>query len=93
MSLRPLAAQLGQHRPLGLVLDSFGDHELPSLEVGDVIAIGRAGAYGFTEAMPQFLSHAVPAEVLLLDGKAHVIRERKAAEKHLAGQHLPPGLR
>jgi diaminopimelate decarboxylase len=79
--------------PLCTSLDSFGDHELPPLEVGDVIAIERAGAYGFTEAMPQFLSHAVPAEVMVLDGEAHVLRERRAAEKHLAGQHLPPGLR
>ncbi len=79
--------------PLCTSLDSFGDHDLPPLEVGDVIAIERAGAYGFTEAMPQFLSHAVPAEVMQLDGDVHVLRERRGAEKHMAGQHLPPTLR
>lgn len=79
--------------PLCTSLDSFGDHDLPPLQVGDVIAIERAGAYGFTEAMPQFLSHAVPAEVMQLDGEVHVLRERRGAEKHLSGQHLPPSLR
>lgn len=88
----------GERRPVRLVgplctsLDSFGDHLLPPLQVGDVIAIERAGAYGFTEAMPQFLSHAVPAEVMELDGEVHLLRERRGADRHLDDQRLPTGL-
>ena len=78
--------------PLCTSLDSFGDHELPALSVGDLVAIGRTGAYGFTEAMPQFLSHPVPAEVLLFQGEAWLIRERREAAWHLQGQRIPPPL-
>jgi diaminopimelate decarboxylase len=37
--------------------------ELPDLEPGSVLALGMAGAYGFTEAMTPFLSHPAPREV------------------------------
>ena len=72
--------------PLCTSLDSFGVHNLPALEIGDVLAVGCAGAYGFTEAMPQFLSHAVPAEVVLFGGQAHLTRPRREAGSHLEGQ-------
>ena len=32
-------------------------------EVGDLVAVLDVGAYGFTESMPLFLSHPIPAEV------------------------------
>jgi diaminopimelate decarboxylase len=79
--------------PLCTALDTFGDHVLPDLRAGDLVAVGCAGAYGFTEGMPLFLSHPVPAEVLLLDGEPHLVRERREAESHLAGQHVPQALR
>jgi diaminopimelate decarboxylase len=31
-------------------------------DVGDLVAVLDVGAYGFTESMPLFLSHPVPAE-------------------------------
>lgn len=73
--------------PLCTSVDSFGDHLLPPLQIGDVLAIGCAGAYGFTESMPLFLSHAIPAEVFLVGGQAHLARDRREAATHLDGQH------
>jgi diaminopimelate decarboxylase len=47
-------------------LDLLGDHvTLPRSEVGDLIAIFQAGAYGLTASPTAFLSHPKPAEVLL----------------------------
>ncbi len=45
---------------------------------GDLIAIRDTGAYGFTESMPFFLSHPVPAEVCLRDGRVVAARPRQA---------------
>lgn len=47
-------------------LDLLGkDVELPDAEVGDLIAIYQAGAYGLTASPTGFLSHPEPAEVLI----------------------------
>ncbi len=43
-------------------------------EVGDLLAVLDVGAYGFTESMPLFLSHPIPAEVAIRDGRAALIR-------------------
>jgi diaminopimelate decarboxylase len=79
--------------PLCTSLDDLGEHELPEMRPGDLLAVTRAGAYGFTESMPLFLSHPRPAEVLLLDGTAHVLRARVEPEEWLAGQSIPDALR
>lgn len=52
------------------------DVELPSLEIGDLIAIGNAGAYGFSMSMLYFLGHPLPAEVLVDQGEAKSVRQR-----------------
>ncbi|MBI3131980.1 MAG: alanine racemase [Acidobacteria bacterium] len=49
--------------PLCTSLDRLGEVDLPELQAGDLLAFGMAGAYGFTEAMTNFLSHPVPPEV------------------------------
>lgn len=49
--------------PLCTSLDRLGDVDLPEVEAGDLLAFGMVGAYGFTEAMTNFLSHPVPPEV------------------------------
>jgi diaminopimelate decarboxylase len=49
---------------------------LPVPRAGDVYAVLDAGAYGYSEAMPFFLSHPVPAEVLIDGTDAIVSRER-----------------
>ncbi len=39
-------------------------------DVGELVAILDVGAYGFTESMPLFLSHPIPAEVAVRGGIA-----------------------
>lgn len=53
--------------PLCTSLDRLGCRSLPPVESGDLVAFGRAGAYGFTEAMSLFLSHPLPAEIWVND--------------------------
>jgi diaminopimelate decarboxylase len=45
-------------------------------EVGELVAVLDVGAYGFTESMPLFLSHPMPAEVALRAGRAQRLRPR-----------------
>lgn len=42
-----------------------GDVPLPRVEIGDLIALFQADAYGLTASPTAFLSHAAPAEVLI----------------------------
>ena len=49
--------------PLCTSLDRLGDVVLPELAPGDLLALGRTGAYGLHEGMTHFLSHPVPPEV------------------------------
>lgn len=57
------------HGPLCTALDKLGHFSLPSdVKVGDWLAFSMAGAYGFTEAMPFFLCHNLPAEVTYYNG-------------------------
>ena len=60
-----------------------------SCSAGDLLAILDAGAYGFTESMPYFLSHPVPAEVLVRDGQAALIRPRLEPASWLDAQFVP----
>ncbi|EWM18243.1 pyridoxal-dependent decarboxylase, exosortase A system-associated [Kutzneria sp. 744] len=58
-------------------LDLLGDKvELARAEVGDLIAIFQAGAYGLTASPTAFLGHPPPREVLV-GGTAHVLGESK----------------
>ncbi|MBI4439076.1 diaminopimelate decarboxylase [Candidatus Woesearchaeota archaeon] len=52
------------------------DRELPKLREGDVLAILNTGAYGFSMSS-NYNSRPRPAEVLVEDGKARVIRKRE----------------
>jgi len=58
-------------------------------EVGDLVAVLDVGAYGFTESMPLFLSHPIPAEVAVRDGQAALIRPRQDPGEWLERQVLP----
>lgn len=49
---------------------------LPALEPGDLVAFLDAGAYGFTESMPFFLSHPIPAELAIRGSEVAVLRPR-----------------
>lgn len=68
-------------------LDVLGQKiELPSTSPGDLIGVFYSGAYGYSASSLNFLSHPTPAEVLVLDGEMHVLREGGAADQLLAGQ-------
>ena len=58
-------------------------------EVGDLVAVLDVGAYGFTESMPLFLSHPIPAEVAIRGGRAALIRPRVEPSAWLEPQRLP----
>ena len=58
-------------------------------DVGDLIAILDVGAYGFTESMPLFLSHPIPAEVAVRGGRAELIRPRQDPVEWLDRQVSP----
>lgn len=52
--------------PLCTPLDRLGDQvDLPRADVGDVIAIFLAGAYGVTASPTAFLGHPLPTEMLV----------------------------
>jgi diaminopimelate decarboxylase len=57
--------------------------------VGDLVAVLDVGAYGFTESMPYFLSHPIPAEVVARDGRAELIRPRLDPRTWLDQQLVP----
>jgi diaminopimelate decarboxylase len=64
--------------PLCTGIDQLsGAVELPEPRPGDLLAVLDVGAYGFTESMPLFLSHPVPAEVVVSHGVARVARLRQ----------------
>jgi diaminopimelate decarboxylase len=56
---------------------------------GDLVAILDVGAYGYTESMPWFLSHPVPAEVVIKGGRSALIRPRIEPASWLEIQRLP----
>lgn len=60
--------------------DTFGsDRKLNEVREGDILAIKNAGAYGYSMAS-NYNSRLRPAEVLLLNGQAKLIREREKLE-------------
>lgn len=61
------------------------DRKLKEVKEGDILAIKNAGAYGFSMSS-NYNSRLKPAEVLILDGKAHLIRERETFEDILRHQ-------
>jgi len=72
------------HGPLCTALDKLGTFELPSdIKEGDWLVFSQAGAYGFTEAMPFFLCHNLPAEVILYNGDLMTPRTIKSSSDWL----------
>ena len=76
--------------PLCSGLDVFSQSAVMTPpEVGDLVAVLDVGAYGFTESMPLFLSHPIPAEVAVRDGRALLIRPRQEPLEWLDRQIAP----
>ena len=64
--------------------DAFGgDRQLNQLEVGDILAILDAGAYGSAMAS-NYNRRPLPAEVLVDAGQARVIRRRQTIDDQLS---------
>ncbi len=58
-------------------IDNLGlDRMLPEVREKDLVAIKSAGAYGFSMAS-SYNSRPRPAEVLVINGKAHLIRKKE----------------
>ena len=66
--------------------DTLGaDRKLNEVREGDILAIKNVGAYGYSMAST-YNSRLRPAEVLIKDGKAKLIRHRDTFEDLLRGQ-------
>ncbi len=61
------------------------DRALPPLREGDLVAIMSAGAYGFVMAS-NYNSRPLPAEVLVRDGRAELVRARQSYEDLVRGE-------
>jgi diaminopimelate decarboxylase len=79
-ALRPRSTSPRQYELVGPVCESSDvvgrDRLLPALEVGDLVAIRDAGAYGSAMAN-NYNRRPIPAEVLVDDGRWRVIRRRQ----------------
>ncbi|WP_295722130.1 diaminopimelate decarboxylase [uncultured Methanobrevibacter sp.] len=67
------------------------DRPLPDVEEGDVLGILNAGAYGFTMAS-NYNSRPLPAEILVNNGEATVVRKAQTFDDLLQGQIIPEHL-
>ncbi len=72
------------HGPLCTALDCLGEFALPGdTKPGDCLIFTQTGAYGFTESMPYFLCHDLPAELVWNKGKLETVREPLKASSWL----------
>jgi diaminopimelate decarboxylase len=66
--------------------DTFGwDRKISEISEGDVLALMNGGAYGYSMSS-NYNSRFRPAEVLLLNGKKHLIRKREDMEDLMRNQ-------
>jgi diaminopimelate decarboxylase len=73
--------------PLSTPLDMFAERlRLPGVQIGDLIAVKNAGAYGYSMSMHEFLGHGAPPEVLLERGAARLVRQRRGVHEILKDQ-------
>lgn len=64
---------------------------LPAAEVGDYLVIECAGAYGFVMAS-NYNSKPLAAEVLIQNGKPHLVRARQSVDDLVRGESIPADL-
>jgi len=67
------------------------DRQLPEIEEGDILAILNTGAYAFSMSS-QYNSRPRPAEILVKDGKAEIIRKLETYEDLFRNQIVPKHL-
>ena len=61
---------------------------LPVAEVGEYLVLECAGAYGFVMGS-NYNSKPLAAEVLIQDGRSHLIRRRQSFEDLISGESIP----
>ena len=64
------------------------DRDLPLPKPGDLLAVGLAGAYGFTMAS-NYNARPRPPEVLVDEDGTHLVRERESYEDLVRGERIP----
>jgi diaminopimelate decarboxylase len=70
--------------PLCTPLDTIGRNApLPRMSPGDLVAVLQSGAYGLSASPVGFLSHPMPAELLVEEARARLIRPRGTFEAPL----------
>jgi diaminopimelate decarboxylase len=62
---------------------------LPEAKVGDLLVIECAGAYGFVMGS-NYNSRPLAAEVLIEDGRCHLVRRRQTFDDLIRGETIPP---
>jgi len=66
--------------------DTFGaDRKLNEVREGDILALQNAGAYGYSMSS-NYNSRLRPAEVMVINGEAKLIRERETFDDLVRGQ-------
>lgn len=81
---QPVTGETHLVGPLCTPLDTLGRQTaLPDLQAGDLVAVMQSGAYGLTASPVSFLSHPMPAEVLVEAGEVRVIRPAGSYEAPL----------
>jgi diaminopimelate decarboxylase len=64
------------------------DRALPLINIGDIIVVMNAGAYGYSMSS-QYNSRPRPAEILVNEGHIETIRERETVNDLIHRQHVP----
>lgn len=67
--------------------DFLGKERALSLQVGDVLAVKSAGAYGFTMSS-NYNTRPRAVEIMVQGDQAHVVRPRETIEQCMAGEAL-----
>jgi diaminopimelate decarboxylase len=60
--------------------------DVGSVKPGDLVAVFNTGAYGYSMSMLHFLSHPLPAEVVIDRGVSVLARKRGGVEDALIHQ-------
>ena len=86
----PRGAQSAWVGPVCESGDWIGRDRALAVQPGDMLAVLSAGAYGMAMSS-NYNSRARAAELIIVDGRPVVIRERENIADLFAGEHLLPG--
>ncbi len=75
--------------PVCETADFLGKGRELAIATGDLLAVGGAGAYGFSMAS-QYNARPRVAEVMVDGDRVHLVRERETIEQLMQGEHVLP---